>query len=294
GGAGGAGRRAAPRRRAGAPRPGGRGERAGGAGGLQPHRIRPGPRPASRRRVPARRHRRLRVHERKCGGLLRLEQRGELRRQVHDGLPGRRARHGGEAARRVRGRTADAQQWRLFLHWLQPSERGRALPREVARELQRRLLQLAVHARRQMIRRIALSLALACASALAQNQAPQELIDFAKSLPAPPFGPRGTTRSGMPQVFTPGTEAIYRKMVQSPGERAELEDKARRLFEIYLADAKAGDPIAAVSVSRFYSPRGVGTALDLRQGFFWAKKAAEDGVPVAAIYVGSMYEQGQG
>ncbi len=145
-----------------------------------------------------------------------------------------------------------------------------------------------------MIRRIALSLALACASALAQNQAPQELIDFAKSLPAPPFGPRGITSSGMPQVFTPGTEAIYRKMVQSPGERAELEDKARRLFEIYLADAKAGDPIAAVSVSQFYSPRGVGTALDLRQGFFWAKKAAEDGVPVAAIYVGSMYEQGQG
>jgi serine/threonine protein kinase/TPR repeat protein len=86
-----------------------------------------------------------------------------------------------------------------------------------------------------------------------------------------------------------GLGATLRKQ----GKLAEAEVATREALKCYLANAKAGDPIAQFNLAVVYA-EGTVAPKDEAQAVTWFQKAAEKGLARAQDYLGWMYANGRG
>ncbi len=132
-----------------------------------------------------------------------------------------------------------------------------------------------------------LAAALLAPPAFAQQPAPRELVELAEKLPAPPGIKRSPehARSGLPRLYRLGAEALR--------DDPALRTKAKAIFDLYLADAQAGDNVARASVARMYW-RGAAVAKNDAIAFDWMRLAAEAGDADAEAGLAYFYYNGEG
>jgi TPR repeat protein len=111
------------------------------------------------------------------------------------------------------------------------------------------------------------------------------LAGFAGAAP-PPAAPARPARQ-------PETAAVIPDRLPTPGATVTAAGPVDRPAAVYLAGARAGEPIAQYNLAVLYAV-GNGVAQDYASAAAWFRKAAEGGQPAAQFNLAMMYERGLG